>query len=59
MKKDIDLIKAKLKALRKLPEGNPKEYNLKQDLLRHWQFEKKKLQLSTELDKLYMEKQLG
>ena len=46
MEKDLKLIRAKLKAARKLPQSNPKEYNLKQDILRHWELERYMLKAS-------------
>ena len=40
MQQDLKLIRQKIRAANKLPETNPKEYNLKQDILRHWKLEK-------------------
>jgi len=39
MKDDLKLIRAKIRAANKLPADNPVDYNLKQDILRHWKLE--------------------
>jgi hypothetical protein len=39
MKDDLKLIRSRIRAANKLPESNPAEYNLKQDILRHWKGE--------------------
>lgn len=50
MKKDFNLIRQKIRVANKLPHDTPKEYNLKQDILRHWKLEQYKLKRSIELD---------
>jgi hypothetical protein len=50
MQQDLKLIRRKIRAANKLPESNPKEYNLKQDILRHWKLEQYKLKISIEYD---------
>ena len=50
MQEDLKLIRQKIRAANKLPESNPKEYNLKQDILRHWKGEQYKLKMSIEMD---------
>jgi hypothetical protein len=39
MNSDIKLIRQKLRQAKKLPDNNPKEYNLKMDIIRHWRLE--------------------
>lgn len=56
MKDDLKLIRSKIRAANKLPESNPKEYNLKQDILRHWKGERYMLKDATEYDQKYLEK---
>jgi len=58
MEQDLKLIRRKIRAANKMPESNPKEYNLKQDILRHWKNEQYKLKLSTKYDKEFLESQL-
>jgi len=48
MKNDMKLINRKLRESRKLPETNPTEYNHKQDILRHWEFERHMLKQAYE-----------
>ncbi len=50
MEQDLKLIRSRIRAANKLPESNPKEYNLKQDILRHWKNEQYKLKRSIEYD---------
>jgi hypothetical protein len=50
MQEDLKLIRQKIRAANKLPESNPKEYNLKQDILRHWKGEQYKLMMAIEMD---------
>lgn len=50
MQEDLKLIRQKIRAANKLPESNPKEYNLKQDILRHWKGEQYKLKMAIEMD---------
>jgi hypothetical protein len=56
MKEDLKLIRQRLKAIKQMPETNPKEYNLKMDLFYHWKLEQHKLKLSIEYDLLHLEK---
>jgi hypothetical protein len=56
MKEDLKLIRQRLKAIKQMPETNPKEYNLKMDLFHHWKLEQYKLKLSIEYDLLHLEK---
>ena len=56
MKEDLKFIRSRIRAANKLPDSNPKEYNLKQDILRHWKFEKCKLERAIEIDRQYMER---
>jgi len=50
MQQDLKLIRSRIRAANKMPESNPKEYNLKQDILRHWKLEQYKLKRSIEYD---------
>jgi len=50
MDRDLKLITEKLKAAKKMPGSNPKEYNLRLDIIRHWECEKYKLKKCIELD---------
>lgn len=43
MERDLKLAKAKLRAAKKMPYSNPKEYRLRESLIRHWELEKYKL----------------
>jgi hypothetical protein len=54
MKNDLKLISAKIRAANKLPANNPVDYNLKQDILRHWKLEQYKLKRCIEHDKLFL-----
>ena len=56
MKEDLKLIRQRLKAIKQMPETNPKEYNLKMDLFYHWKLEQHKLKRSIEYDLLHLEK---
>jgi hypothetical protein len=50
MKQDLKLIRSRIRAANKLPETNPAEYNLKQDILRHWKGEQYILKIAIEKD---------
>jgi hypothetical protein len=50
MKQDLKLIRSKIRAANKLPETNPAEYNLKQNILRHWKGEQYILKIAMERD---------
>jgi len=50
MKQDLKLIRQKIRIANKLPESNPVEYNLKQDILRHWEMERHILKQAIEMD---------
>ena len=52
MKNDLKLIRSKIRAANKLPESNPKDYNLKQDILRHWRGEQYMMKAAIEQDQL-------
>lgn len=53
MEQDLKLIRQKIRAANKLPQSNPVEYNLKQDILRHWKGEEYKLKVSIAYDKMH------
>lgn len=55
MERDLKLIRQKIREAKKLPESNPKEYNFKQDILRHWIFERDKLKFQIKDDKRLLE----
>lgn len=55
MERDLKLIRHKIREAKKLPESNPKEYNFKQDILRHWIFERDKLKFQIKDDKRLLE----
>lgn len=53
MEKDLKLIRQKIRSAKKLSQSNPAEYNLKQDILRHWEGEEYMLQVSIAYDKMH------
>ena len=55
MERDLELIRQKIREAKKLPASNPKEYNFKLDILRHWEFERDKLKLQIKDDKRILE----
>lgn len=58
MKQDLKLISQKIRAANKLPQSNPAEYCLKQDILRHWKLEQYKLKRCIEADLLFLERNM-
>lgn len=56
MKDDLKLIRQKIRAANKLPANNPVEYNLKQDILRHWKLEQYKLKYVIQEDQKFLER---
>lgn len=56
MEQDLKLIRQKIRAANKLPQSNPVEYNLKQDILRHWKLEQHKLKYVMREDVIFREK---
>lgn len=54
MKNDLQIISAKIRAANKLPANNTVDYNLKQDILRHWKLEQYKLKRCIEHDERFL-----
>lgn len=54
MENDLKLIRTKIRAANKLPANNPVDYNLKQDILRHWRLEQYKLERCIEYDESFL-----
>ena len=50
MKQDLKLISQKIRIANKLPESSSVEYNLKQDILRHWKMEQYMLKQAIKMD---------
>jgi hypothetical protein len=50
MQRDLKLARSKLKSAKLLPESNFQERKLKDDIVRHWTFERDKLKLQIKDD---------